>query len=257
MGWGDEIMVTGIARRMQEKDKAPVRVNDKRGRTRWSEIWNGNPRLARPDFKGRVQVVVNGPGRRPYIDRETASRWHWRDWICPVGEIYLDGDERAFAARHAGKVIIEPRLKAEASRNKDWGRERWSALAQALQRHGHAVAQFGTADGDGLSGVETIRCGSFRRACAVLGRARLAVLPEGGLHHAAAALGTPTIVLFGGYISPRQTGYPHQLNLFTGGTPCGMRSRCAHCQRAMRRIGVDEVVAKSLLLIAASAPAPD
>jgi hypothetical protein len=257
MGWGDEIMLTGIARRLQEKDPAPVRVHDKRGRARWSEIWNGNPRLARPDFEGRVQVVVNGPGRRPYIARETAARWFWRDWICPVGEIHLDEKERAFAARHAGKVIVEPELKSEASRNKDWGRERWVALARALSQKGHAVAQFATPGSAPLPGVETIRTATFRHACAVLARARLAVLPEGGLHHAAAALGTPTVVLFGGYISPRQTGYAHQLNLFTGGTPCGMRARCPHCRDAMRRIGIDEVVAKSLMLIAASAPAPD
>jgi len=256
MGWGDEIMVTGIARRLQEKDPAPVRVHDKHGRPRWSEIWNGNPRLAPPGFEGRVQVVVNGPGRRPYIERETARRWHWRDWICPVGEIHLGAPERAFAAAHAGKVILEPRLKPEASRNKDWGEARWARLARALAREGHAVAQFGP-PGGGLPGVETIATASFRLACAVLSRARLAVLPEGGLHHAAAAFGTPTIVIFGGYISPRQTGYPHQLNLFTGERPCGMRMHCEHCRDAMRRIDVDDVVAKSLALIAASTPAPD
>ena len=109
MGWGDEIMVTGIARRLQERNPAPVRVHDKRGRVRWSEVWNGNPRFAPPHFKGRVQVVVNGPSRRPYVDRETAECWHWRDdWICPIGEIYFSAQERAFGMRHAGKVILEP-----------------------------------------------------------------------------------------------------------------------------------------------------
>ena len=258
MGWGDEIMVTGIARRLQERNPAPVRVHDKRGRVRWSEMWNGNPRFAAPDFKGRVQVVVNGPSRRPYVDRETAECWHWRDdWICPIGELYFSARERAFGARHAGKVILEPRLKAGASPNKDWGLARWIELARALARKGHEVAQFAGAGPGDLPGVQTIRAGSFREACAVLGQARLAVLPEGGLHHAAAALGTPTIVLFGGFISPLQTGYPHQVNLFTGGKPCGMRRRCHHCEKAMRKIRVDEVLATSLVLLAASSPAPD
>ena len=150
-------------------------------------------------------------------------------------------------------MILEPRLKPAASPNKDWGWQRWAELARRLDRHGLRVAQFGGPSTRPLPGAEVIACASFREACAVLSRARLAVLPEGGLHHAAAALGTPAIVIFGGFISPRQTGYLHQLNLFTGGAPCGMRKRCRHCEQAMRRIEVDEVVARSLLLVAASA----
>jgi ADP-heptose:LPS heptosyltransferase len=257
MGWGDEIMVTGIARRMQEQSPLRVRVLDKRGQPRWSEIWNGNPRLAPPDFRGRVQALTNGPGRRPYVARETPQRWVWREWICPVGEIHLDKRERDFAAAFAGRVILEPHLKSDASPNKDWGWARWTELAQRLIGWGHAVAQFGDPRTARLPGVDLIRCASFREACAVLAYARLAVLPEGGLHHAAAALHTPTIVIFGGYISPRQTGYAHQVNLFSGGTPCGMRERCRHCEQAMHRIAVDAVLAKAAMLIDASALAPD
>lgn len=255
MGWGDEIMVTGIARRLQERDPLPVRVLDKRGRSRWSDIWSGNPRMAPRAFKGRIQVLTNGPGRRPYVERETATRWIWRDWICPVGEIHLSEREKAFASRFAGRVLLEPRLKAAASPNKDWGWIRWTELARQLARQGQVVAQFAEPGEAVLPGVEAIRTASFREACAVLAQVRLAVLPEGGLHHAAAALGTPSIVIFGGFISPRQTGYLHQVNLFTGGTPCGMRKRCSHCERAMRRIAIEDVVAKAQMLAAATADA--
>ena len=65
MGWGDEIMVTGIARRQQELSPLPVRVLDKRGRRRWNEIWRGNPRLALPDFEGKVQLLSNGRAAGP------------------------------------------------------------------------------------------------------------------------------------------------------------------------------------------------
>lgn len=257
MGWGDEIMVTGMARRLQERNPLQVRVVDKRGRPRWSAIWAGNPRLAPPDFAGPVQLLCNGPGRRPYVERESDERWVWRDWICPVGEIHFSARERAFAARHAGRVIIEPQLKPGASPNKDWGARRWAELAQRLLRDQLPVARFGGLGDALLPGVEVIPSGNFREACAVLAQARLALLPEGGLHHAAAALGTPSVVIFGGFISPRQTGYPHQVNLFTGGKPCGMRRRCAHCLQAMQRISVDEVAAQARMLLAASAPAPD
>lgn len=56
------------------------------------------------------------------------------------------------------------------------------------------------------------------------------------MHHAAAALGIPAVVIFGGYVSPAQTGYAAQMNLFTGGQPCGRRTECAHCADAMSDI---------------------
>lgn len=249
MGWGDEIIVTGMARRLQENNPLRVRVLDKRGRARWHAIWDGNPRLAPPDLNTEVQTLTNGPGRRPYIARETERCWVWRDWICPVGEIYLSECERAFGANHAGRVILEPNVKPKASPNKDWGWARWAEVSRQLLKQGHAVTQLGAAGSPRLPGVEFIPTDSFREACAVLAVSRLAILPEGGLHHAAAALGTAAIVIFGGYISPQQTGYAHQVSLFTGGTPCGKRIRCPHCVEAMNRIRVAEVMEHALTLL--------
>ena len=252
MGWGDEIIVTGLARRMQRRDARPVRVLDRKGRARWSDIWSGNPRLAPPGQPGPAQDLASFPGHRPYIAGKRADRWLWRDWVCPVGEIHLSPAERAYAAPYAGRVLLEPNLKPGASPNKDWGLPRWQALADALARAGQRVVQFAPPGAAPLRGVEPIVAPSFRAACAVLAQARLAVLPEGGLHHAAAALGTPSIVLFGGFISPAQTGYPHQANMFTGGTPCGMRRPCRHCAQAMARITADAVLAEAHLLLDAT-----
>jgi hypothetical protein len=250
MGWGDEIIVTGIVRRLQEKVRCRVRVLDKKGRPRWSRIWDHNARFAPPGWKGDVQTTTNGPGRRSYIRQETATRWVWREWVCPVGEIHLSGSERAFGARHPGRIVLEPNLSGKASPNKDWGWQRWTELARLLRDGGHRVTQLGPPGTRLLPGAELLLTAGFREACAVLEGARLAILPEGGLHHAAAALGVPTVVIFGGYISPRQTGYAHQVSLFTGGEPCGMRAPCAHCARAMKRIAPERVLADALALMA-------
>ena len=249
MGLGDEIIVTGIARRGQEANPLPVRVLDKRGKTRWHEIWEGNPRLAPPGFRGKAQTLVDGPGRRGYIERKTRNGWIWREWICPVGEIYLSERERAFGAAFGQRVILEPNLKQSASPNKQWGWARWAELANLLLAEGYPVAQMGTAKARRLKGVEFIVTKNFREACAVLAATRLAIVPEGALHHAAATFGTATIVIFGGYISPLQTGYPHQLNLFTGGKPCGNRARCPHCTEAMERIPVAAVFERAVSLL--------
>lgn len=249
MGWGDEIIVTGMARRLQEVVPLPVRVLDRHGRARWHEIWKGNPRLAKPDHPGPVQTLISGEGRRPYIERQTDRRWIWRDWKCPVGEIHLTDREREFGSRHAGRVILEPTIKSEASPNKDWGWSRWAALAATLLGRGLRVAQVGASGTRTLPGVELIRTGGFREAAAVLAASRLAVLPEGGLHHAAAALGVPAVVIFGGFISPRQTGYDRHINLFTGGSPCGMRIPCRHCADAMSAIRPERVASECLRLL--------
>jgi ADP-heptose:LPS heptosyltransferase len=61
--------------------------------------------------------------------------------------------------------------------------------------------------------------------------------PEGGLHHGAAAVGIPAVVLFGGFIPPQVTGYKTHVNL-TGGADffCGSLQACKHCAEAMERI---------------------
>lgn len=249
MGLGDEIMVTGIAKRLQEKNPLRVRVLDRRGKTRWHPLWENNPRLAPPDFKGKVQTLVNGPDHREYIAAKTKDAWRWKTWICPIGEIYFTEGENSFGQQYPARVLLEPNLKPQASPNKDWGWSRWEQLSAVLLERGYPVAQIGPKKTRRLPHVEFIETKTFRQACAVLSRARLAIVPEGALHHAAAALGTAAIVLFGGYISPLQTGYSHQVNLFTGDKPCGKQVRCPHCADAMRRISVSTVLGHAETLL--------
>jgi ADP-heptose:LPS heptosyltransferase len=62
---------------------------------------------------------------------------------------------------------------------------------------------------------------------ATLSRAIGYLGPEGGMHHASAAVGVPAVVIFGGYISPKVTGYEGHINLFTGtGLGCGNSQPC-------------------------------
>lgn len=244
-------MITGQARVMQRKNRAPVMVLDRHGKARWSEVWNGNPRIVKHIRTGKpVQTIVNGPGVRPYIVAKTDERWTWREFRPPRGEIYFTQHETTFGQLHAGRVVLEPHIKARASPNKDWGWRRWNKLAWILQKSGFKVTQLGPLDTPILDGgIEHIITPSFRHAAAVLANARAAVLHEGGMHHAAVAVGLPAVVIFGGFISPEVTGYGQQVNLFTGeGLGCGMRVPCAHCADAMAAIK-PEVVADHLMEI--------
>jgi hypothetical protein len=254
VGWGDEIMAAGQARAMQKRDPRKVAIVDVAGRVRWHPAWQGNPRIAAPieAERGEVQWLENGPGCRPYVDYARMRRdfarvypgrpfttkvsdarlpWRFTRWRTPRGEIY------GRRASHRGEtVVVEPHLKRGASRNKQWGWSRWQDLVARVDVDWIQLGPPGTRL---LTGVRHVPTATFLEACAALSGARAAVLPEGGLHHAAAALGLPAVVIFGGRSSPANLGYAGQVNLFDpapGESPCGQTAACAHCARAMAGI---------------------
>ncbi len=233
MGWGDEIMVTGEVKRRAAGTVRRFAILNRADKHRWHEIWEGNPRIARPG-ESFDEELKNCGGHRPYIKATDSDRFAWQPYAPEPGEIFLTEEERLYG-RQGGGVLLQPHLKSAASPNKDWGVERWQRLV-ALAPHIRWV-QIGEPGTKRLRGVRFIETGSFRKACAVLAFSRAAVLQEGGMHHAAAALGVPAVVIFGGFISPAVTGYPAQRNLFTGtGLGCGWRIKCKCCAQAMAAI---------------------
>lgn len=240
MGLGDWIMATGQVAAMYEKDRTPVLVVDRIGRTVYNEIFFNNPKiLAAPLKQGRFAKLCNASGNRPYILMKTARRWYWRSFDIRPGEFYFTKEELLFGKMFGGRVVIEPNTKGTNEGNKDWGFERWQAVVSAHEPT--LFIQVGPANARRLEGVEFVETTNFRLAAAVLAHSRAFVGAEGGLHHAAAAVSTPAVVLFGGFISPDITGYPTHKNLFTGGTACGSRYACAHCRTAMSRITPEDV----------------
>jgi len=167
------------------------------------------------------------------------------------GELFFLPNEEAAASiallgvEPSRLVIIEPNTKYQAP-NKQWGIDRYSHVALRLVREGWEVAQF-SSSGAARIGIRQLHVETFKVACAVLRHARLYIGPEGGLHHAAAALGIPAVVIFGGYISPAVTGYRSHANLFTGqGVGCGRVDPCGHCKECMGKITVDAVLTPAL-----------
>lgn len=245
MGWGDEVIASGQARQMFERNGEKVAILDRRNRIRTHEAWANLQFILPPSarIKRSMNILVNGPGLRPYIASKSIQRWTWRDFRCPVGVLKFSDWELEWASRYNPQVIIEPFLKPKASPNKQWGYGRWVRLAMLLKGAGYRVSQMGAVGAQRIAPfVEMIHTPTLRHASAVLARAQLAILPEGGLHHTAAAVETQAIVIFGGYISPKQTGYESQINLFTGGTPCGNRISCSHCEEAMTKITPEGVL---------------
>jgi len=231
--------MSGIARVMQQTDPRKVKVVYEN--KRWPDIFDNNPRILQRREEADHQILygrVNG--LRPYCSAKSPTRWTWKDCPPAVGEVYLLHHEinfgKLFAASLRGTVLIEPNIKKGASPNKDWGWHRWEALVRLMSAAKITPVQVGPRGTATISGVRLIETENFRLACGVMRQVAACVLPDGGLHHAAAALGKKTVVIFGGFISPRQTGYDSQVNLFTGGEPCGWRTPCEHCAAAMAAI---------------------
>lgn len=249
MGAGDFLMATGQVREMYERRPLPVAVVGLHGKPQWHEVFENNPKIARR-HRGPFQVLRNGPQARPYIAASKPDRWIWKDFGPPPGELHFTAAELEFAKPYAGRILIEPNVKKNGHQNKAWPFERWQALADRMPG---SFLQCGPVGTRWLVGVERLITRTFREAAAVLAVSRAFVGTEGGMHHAAAAVGTPAVVLFSEFIAPSVTGYASHRNIRHAGEPCGLRVPCASCERSMLAIEVEEVEQNLAEIIAVEA----
>lgn len=236
-------MASGAARVAQRTDPRKCRVTYAGKPAKWSEVWNANPRIARLSEVGDFQDL---PGRdmanmRPYHTGKTPERWSYNlDFRPEVGELYFTNAERSFAAQYRPQIVVEPHIKPGASPNKQW--PHWHKFARIATDAGYELTQLGASGTRALRGARMIVTPTFKLACAVLARARAVVTHEGGLHHAAAALGVPGVVIFGHFTPVELTGYAIHRNLGVSlGEACGMRVPCTHCAAAMKAITPEAV----------------
>ena len=268
MGHGDQLLATGFARGAYERGESIAFGDPVQQRIEWDhhspEIFRGNPNIAEPGTENHgaanLKWIHFCRGHRIYNRDDNANqRWIWNyDFRPPRGELFFSPEERLDAAQAVGKegfVVVEPHaaLHKTVEPNKTWPEERFQHVAHQLRRDGHDVVQFE------YSGIKVrlrharlVPTKSFRRALALLERAALIVVSEGGLHHGAAAVNVPAVVLFGGFIPPQITGYDGHANLAAEdqGPPCGKYVPCAHCISAIRSISAERVLeaARGLLV---------
>ena len=216
----------------------------------WSkDIFRGNPNVASPgdERAGDIEWIDYYKGKRGYNHHDVAGkRWIWNyDFRAKQGEFFFTEAEEKVADLLAPAddfVVIEPHVPAKSvAPNKDWGFEKFQAVVDALTNNGQLVVQFDYGR-QILRGARRVKTKSFREAAAVLSRASAAVLPEGGMHHAAAAVDVPAVVIFGGFIPPMVTGYGTHANLTGGADACGSLFPCDHCRKALDAITVEEVI---------------
>jgi ADP-heptose:LPS heptosyltransferase len=247
MGWGDELVASGLARGAHEKGRRIAFGFG--GQIRWTpqahEIFRNNPNVAPPGSEGApdLQWIAHCAGSRlntsGIVDR---SRWRWLPFKPPPGEVFFDDEELEFGSSHGGGfVVIEPRVKPQWP-NKQWPQDRYRAIAMKLAKRGLRVVQFSGMGRPIDNCGQVIFTPTFRKALAVLAHAALYIGAEGGLHHGAAAVGTKAVVIFGGWPDPQSSGYESHRNLAAIDAGCGTIKPCHHCRAAMERITVAHVL---------------
>lgn len=239
MGFGDSLLQGGIARKAHQKHPTKKIAIGDGSVIEWSELYEGIPYLAKEVTQDCVWVH-GAKGFRPYVqnERTTREKMAWvRNFKAEPGEILLTQEELDIWPQ-SDFVYIEPNIKGWLGPNKDWGFEKWQKVVNSLP-----AIRFIQGPGPQLSGVEQAQTDSFRQACALLSKSALFVGTDGGLHHAAAALKKPAIVVWGGFTHPRNLGYDSHVNLQARGIePCGNLKPCNHCKDAMNKVTVEMVV---------------
>ena len=260
MGYGDEILSSGLARGMHARGKLAA-FGDGRQIvwSRWSEeVFRHNPNIAKPGDEGAsdIEWIPFYKGNRGYHLGMTPTNWIYNMQFRPVpGQIFFDQHETEMARMfNSGFVLIEPNVPHHKTwaANKQWPAERFQQVADGLQGVGYRVVQLIYKDARTvLRDVDHIHTKTFREALGILSRAALFIGGEGGLHHGAAALGVPAVVLFGGYTPIELTGYPPlHVNLKGDSvTACGSLRTCDHCIAAMDSIATKDVLHHALRLL--------
>jgi len=284
MGLGDDIMATAYARATIEalakegqtdvkcvfgnNDPAHADYFDdtKNGalKVHWSEVFLNNPNIYQPgDAPCHLIGIPDYPGHRTYIDYNACTakggnieRFAWsRDFKAQVGEIYFDDNEKSGASETASRmpsefIIIEPNVATKGWTNKKaWQFDKFQAVVDALPEIQFVQFQ----NGYELQNVFHINSPRFRDACAILSVAGAFIGTDGGLHHAAAALNIPAVVLWGHFTSPDILGYKDHINLsHETNHGCGWITEdgCDKCDGSVDRIEIDEVIGAIRELVA-------
>jgi ADP-heptose:LPS heptosyltransferase len=240
MGIGDWIMATAEAKHWHEKEGLPVVFfSRKTNKVQWSEVFRNNPRILKEPANGqKVKVIENHGGKRPYIKEIHPDHLVFdMDFKAVPGEFFLTADEKKRCS--PGCVIVEPHTKEkDFSRNKAWPWERWQELVDSISL---PWVQVGPPDTRSLKGVTRAFTKSFRDALGYINSCSLVVTTDGALHHAAAALGRPAVVLWGGLAPMTTLGYDAHTNICMTDRVCGSINSCNHCKEAMESITVQRV----------------
>jgi ADP-heptose:LPS heptosyltransferase len=171
---------------------------------------------------------------------------------CVIRSDYAEDFRMSWAHLPRPHIVILRRAGRHTP-NKDWPDYSWIALAGRLAQFGSVIeigeAGHAAAEPPPRNYVDLRGRTSLEQLAAAIAAADLHVGPDSGPMHVAAAAGTPSVVIYGGYIGPANTLYPGNVALAAPVTcsPCWLRSPCPFDRQCLSGVSpgdVEEAVRK-------------
>ena len=268
MGYGDDLMVTGEVKSLQQKYPDSKFIVGDGKQSFWSEIYKNNKAIIDSkqinDYKDIIWIK-NYPNHRPYriYDKKTHTiKYTWNyAYKVKKGEIFFTDQELNFSKNIYSEIrkkisdkkiiYIEPNVKLNKGfLNRDWGFDKWQQVVNEL-KDDYVFFQASYGNKKNLKNVINLNNVNFRNSCALLAVTDLYCGAHGGLSHAAGALNKKAVVIFGGWINPSITGYDFHKNFYIDDekSPCGLKDECTHCQKCMELITVFDVKKEIIRLL--------
>jgi len=261
-GLGDALMLNSVM----------FELGRQRGRnhllgTNYYELFKGNPYITLLPFKsqrihhqiGKLLKLAGLVSNLHYLDYYRNSQQPGQHILSVLSNeagvrqppvkpaIYLNQSELIRAKLpDTGKpwIAIQSTGLATWTDNKNWGHQKMGKVIELLKSD-YSFLQLGSHDDPSLS-VDLNLSGkvSPREAICYLKRCQKMVAQEGFLMHAAAAVGVPSVIIYGGFIAPWQSGYDCNINLYTTlpCAPCFLTSPCPYGKRCLEDIKPSHVI---------------
>ncbi len=217
-GIGDNLLLSMLARKLKEKDASTFIVVE----TPYPELFENNPNV---DWAMPLHFTTTKRFIKPKYHIDPSTQIHLTQQMLRyigidekgIPELYLTREEIDEARRLVpGKFIaICPEGKQTHSANiKEWDVDRFQRVVDLLPDH--RFVQIGAKGGILLEGVQDMRGLPLRESAAIMANADLFVGLEGGLMHMSRAVGTRSVVIYGGFIHPRVSAYDNDIVIYIG-----------------------------------------
>jgi hypothetical protein len=181
-----------------------------------------------------------------HIIRLMARRAGVEDRVHVVPRLYLAADEREQGRLAPQQIAIQSSARGAGMPigNKEWGPDRFQSVVDALKGE-FTFVQVGLPVDPVLAGAVDRRGVGIRPSAAIVASSTAFVGLVSFFMHVAKAVGTRSVIVYGGREHPSQSGYADNLNLFTAMecSPCWLWNRCPYDRDCLRRIAVSDVVA--------------
>lgn len=271
-GVGDILMASGVLRawrRIRNGERALIV-------SRFPELFKHNPDVigavaedryqrffkffAKP-FIWRVGNILDARTIKPTYPFPAPGRHLMDSMAETIGITLLPEERRPFLyltrtemdAQHWAKgcVAVQSSSTTYWTPNKNWVPGRMQSVVNGLNTLGCKVIQLGIVEDEALENVTDLRGKTtLREGAAILANVKLFIGLEGGLIHTARAVNCPAVVIYTGYTTPTETGYPENINIRadSAGESCWSRVPCEHCKQSADAIQVEEVINHTRLI---------